>query len=1807
MPLGRGGCQSAFYCYEIQPSRYRGQDACATRFSLFTSYIILINLGVVMGKLVTLNIDGGFHQGFSVRGEIWQDVDSIKNEPNLAIASKSAHLSPHSEILKQYRHWQSLYTNLDVFFSNRLKSKAGFTNISDNDKNGAFKACKKAANLLSKTFNTWLGSPDFQTIEILLRNYLDKSESTRILLATENYGLRRLPWHEWDLLKDFPKAEIALATPNFQRVDTTKKLDKKDKIKILVILGDNAGTDADEKVIRKLIPDAEICWLITPKRSELDEPLWQKSWDILFFAGHGKTKDNGSIGTIQINGQDVLTISEIKNHLLQAVKSGLKLAIFNACDGLGLAYQLAEGEDLHLPQIIVMRENLPVAVAPNFLQYFLENYTQGLSLYTSLRESRQRLQILEKGFPCVSWLPVLCQNPAEIPPRWLELGGKNQISPYKGLSAFTENDTEIFFGRKVLTNSLLEKVARQNLVAVIGASGSGKSSLVAAGLIPQWLAQATEFLPRFVVKIRPGFPYPNPWENLAEELGKISPNLTANNLAFLELVGNLEANSGELAKCLTGIVQEKNGCQILLVIDQFEELYTLCSEEKRRSFLAGLVDTVREESWKIVLTLRADFLSQALDEDLGKIFDERDKLITPMNDQELKEAIALPSQKFEVEFADELINRMIQDYRQNSGHLPMLQFALEELWKRQKYGVISLASYEEIGGLTQVLGDYAEKIYIGLSQEEKEQARYIFTQLVQPISQEKSGEVSRIATRKIATFADIGKENWQLVIKFADERLVVTNKEKDVASVELIHEVLISAWSRLKNWIEQDWEFRRWQEKLRDNLSQWEQEKKDDFLLQGGLLKEAESWLEKGEQKIPEKEKGYVEKSRERRERERQKLIGGLTGGLVMVSLFAVGAVLQWQRAERQSLINEVDSLSNLALNQFQSGEGGISALMTAMDAGQKLKKLVKNDENLENYPTTQPLLALQTITSNIREKNEFMSDHWGTNTVSRAIFTPDGKQIVSSSWRKVIIWNLAGEKVNEWEIPTEFFESSSSKITDIAISPNGKYIATLTKGAVNIWDFSGKNIVRIKSNASSNYLPYSIVKFSPDSQYLALSSINSNKIEFFTLLGHKILDLEIDGGSIVESLEFTPDSEEIAIGNNLGMVQFWSLKTLYDPLLGFTSSLDWEKTREFKVNTHKVTKIAISSDGQRLLTLGVDVNADKNLGLAPKLWDLSGKKIADFGFYQTNFNLWGAVSFSPNNKEIAIAILGEGEVKFYDALSGKLIARTIVNMGSGYTIDYSPDSKLIILSGVTGMKLLSSNDSGFAPIELPFNYAAETHNIPIELHYSADGKKLVVISKHYNPKYNYIDVWDWQKKEKRRIALGKSSIYIKNEERWIPDFASVTPDGKSIIIVSKEVLKKIDLEGNLISQLRTNLNSDEIALDAWAEIGYIGNKHYSSSFDGSVVSTIGLSLSRAYWIAPPLRLWNFSTQQVKEFNSKSLYTEPQRVLVSPNSKYFWISSLDGIGQLWNTSGKLLDPLDVSAKSSSNKNKVSALAILLHEVKKNPLGYWQVGILRVFENSTAMKAGLRSGDTIVEINGQKIPGDLTEIYNLLKGEAGTTVKIKILSYEGGDFKEKTITREEFILDFSSFSLLIGGTAKFSPDSKYLATWNAGSQNLSLRNIKTKKLVEINNQGGIVGVFFSPDNQLLATAGIDYSIKIWDFYGKLISNIKLEQIPANMTFSPDSQQIGFLGHPNELSIWSIDGKQIAKYTIPEENQTQIAFSPDGKYIATGQNKVLIWQNKNLNELLATGCDWLQEYLTTRPQEKEKLKMCQEEIK
>lgn len=182
--------------------------------------------------------------------------------------------------------------------------------------------------------------------------------------------------------------------------------------------------------------------MVEPSRQELDEYLWdEQGWDILFFAGHSESKNHK--GKIHINQDSTLSIAELRNALKFAIGHGLKLAIFNSCDGLGLTQQLA---DLQIPQTIVMRHNIPDKVAQEFLKYFLTYAASGEPFYLAMRYARERLQGLEDNYPGVSWLPVVCQNPAEEPTTWLSLCGQtNKFLLSCFLSRYFKNNFKTIF------------------------------------------------------------------------------------------------------------------------------------------------------------------------------------------------------------------------------------------------------------------------------------------------------------------------------------------------------------------------------------------------------------------------------------------------------------------------------------------------------------------------------------------------------------------------------------------------------------------------------------------------------------------------------------------------------------------------------------------------------------------------------------------------------------------------------------------------------------------------------------------------------------------------------------------------------------------------------------------------------------------------------------------------------------------------------------------------------------------------------------------------------------------------------------------------------------------------------------------------------------------------------------------------------------------------------------------------------------------------------------------------------------------
>ncbi|MGB7375724.1 MAG: ABC transporter substrate-binding protein [Rivularia sp. (in: cyanobacteria)] len=353
-----------------------------------------------MSKLVVLNIDeGSFEQGFPVRLGIGED-GRIHHRNRVT-------LPPAPDIPRLYKDWKDKYGDLGQDFSQINIPPVQVTNCSvSEDEN-------EARIRFEEYLRQWFSQLPWRELRVRIEERTQPNDFIRVIIDTNNIYLKKLPWHLWQLFHNRLHAEFALSAEYAPPSEPLKR-----PVKILAIFGGSEGLDltSDRELITTLESrGAKVTWLEQPQRNKLSDNLWNQDWDILFFAGHSSSGEECKTGQIQINNSESISLTLLRNALRTAVRNGLKLAIFNSCDGLGLADELG---GVGVPQMIVMREPVPDQVARKFLKYFLENFSQGHSLYLAVKNARQRLEIMEEDFPCATWLPVICQNPAARPLVW---------------------------------------------------------------------------------------------------------------------------------------------------------------------------------------------------------------------------------------------------------------------------------------------------------------------------------------------------------------------------------------------------------------------------------------------------------------------------------------------------------------------------------------------------------------------------------------------------------------------------------------------------------------------------------------------------------------------------------------------------------------------------------------------------------------------------------------------------------------------------------------------------------------------------------------------------------------------------------------------------------------------------------------------------------------------------------------------------------------------------------------------------------------------------------------------------------------------------------------------------------------------------------------------------------------------------------------------------------------------------------------------------------------------------------------------
>ncbi|MGD2061733.1 MAG: BTAD domain-containing putative transcriptional regulator, partial [Acidimicrobiia bacterium] len=508
-------------------------------------------------------------------------------------------------------------------------------------------------------------------------------------------------------------------------------------------------------------------------------------------------------------------------------------------------------------------------------------------------------------------------------------------NPYKGLEAFHEKDAADFFGRAAATDELCRALEGSHLLAVVGPSGIGKSSVARAGLIPALRAGRVPGSETWLITDM--LPGSHPFFELHRALERVALDLP------VDLTEALAAQQPDALGGVTEVLPDRS--DLVVVIDQFEELFTMASEGERRAFLDLLAMSIHSLSVRFVLTLRADFLDHPLRySEFGTLLKESTAMLTAPNPEELGEAIVKPSQGVGVEVAPELVERMVAEVHDRPGALPLLQHTLAELFANRHTDLIGIAEYDDLGGVSGSLARRAESIYADLGEEEQSKVKQAFLRLV-TIVDESAPTRRRVRTAELDDLDARGS-----IDAFARTRLLVFDNDPETRTptVEVAHEALLANWPRLGGWIDSAREDLAMARRLDEARRDWEANGRDDaYLLTGGRLAQHEARTSSTSLLLTEQQRGFLDLSAEhdqrlkaRSRRRRNGVVVGLALATTIAVVFALRSAQSATRARAEEMaaasIAQSDAdpqLSLLLALEAHRLSGSVSAT-SAMHAG---------------------------------------------------------------------------------------------------------------------------------------------------------------------------------------------------------------------------------------------------------------------------------------------------------------------------------------------------------------------------------------------------------------------------------------------------------------------------------------------------------------------------------------------------------------------------------------------------------------------------------------------------------------------------------------------------------------------------------------------------------------------------------------------------------------------------------------------------------------------------------------------------------
>lgn len=592
---------------------------------------------------------------------------TIEIEGQGKVATAQGILPPQPALVEQDHQWRSLYRDYQGDHTEGAEPNPEI-----------LRQCHQALHRLTTTFNHWLQGKACREFYTQWAKTLQASDAILVMLRLASPQLQQLPWQRWDWLQRYPKAAIAHFSPHhlFQAGRNREQDPRSDYLRLLSVF----SADLPRQPQSSPFPHVETCLLQRPTPSQLDQQLWDaQGWDLLYFASpHFPPLD-------------------LSHGLKKAVKQGLRLAILNSEPEMGLIQRF---KALTLPYLITMVEPMPEPLAQGFLKVLLHHLHQGHPPALALRRAAEQLPQLEPNYPGQG--PILWQHPdtdlAIVP---IPHHGPPLPSPYT--TPLTPNDGHALYGRQVDLEQLAYAIYRQPLVTLIGMNGSGKSALIVAGLIPQFLRETV------IILFRPGY---HPLENLAAAL---NPWLPASQP---QLAANLQTGETSLLAVIRVLLQHHGRPRLLLIVDQFEELYRLCDRPTQRDFLELFLAPIyaadaatspwHEPKFTLILVVRGTGLEAMLGDRLlaPLLVRHRPNFLAPLTAQALRQAITEPAQGLGVMFAPGLVERILNPLLADPGQLSPLAGLLTQLWEQQRdrepggltAGLLTHGAYEAVIG-----------------------------------------------------------------------------------------------------------------------------------------------------------------------------------------------------------------------------------------------------------------------------------------------------------------------------------------------------------------------------------------------------------------------------------------------------------------------------------------------------------------------------------------------------------------------------------------------------------------------------------------------------------------------------------------------------------------------------------------------------------------------------------------------------------------------------------------------------------------------------------------------------------------------------------------------------------------------------------------------------------------------------------------------------------------------------------------------------------------------------------------------------